>query len=118
MQPMYIVILVAALLVTGFIAFILGFFYRKSVSEKQIGSAQEEARRIINEAIKTANTKKIITSKKLTLTAEATPLESLFSSRLTPGSAIYASKKPSRNGKIRGKMYFPVKNKNPPTASR
>ncbi len=58
MQPMYILILVAALLVTGFIAFILGFFYRKSVSEKQIGSAQEEARRIINEAIKTANTKK------------------------------------------------------------
>ena len=49
---------VIAALVTGFIAFIGGFFYRKAVSEKQIGSAQQEATKIINEAIKTANTKK------------------------------------------------------------
>ena len=53
-----IIIAVVAALVTGFIAFILGFFYRKSVSEKQIGSANEEAKRIINEAIKTADAKK------------------------------------------------------------
>ncbi len=53
-----VIIIVAAALVTGFIAFILGFFYRKAVSEKQIGSAQAEATRIVNEAIKTANTKK------------------------------------------------------------
>lgn len=53
-----ILIPVIAALVTGFIAFIGGFFYRKAVSEKQIGSANEEATRIINEAIKTANTKK------------------------------------------------------------
>ncbi len=58
MQPLFIVLGVAAVLVIGFIAFILGFFYRKSVSEKQIGSANDEARRIINEAIKTADTKK------------------------------------------------------------
>ena len=58
MQPMYIIIAVIAALVIGVIAFILGFIYRKSVSEKQIGSAKEEARRIINEAIKTADTKK------------------------------------------------------------
>lgn len=55
---MVIIIAVAAALVAGFIAFICGFFYRKSVSEKQIGSANDEARRIINEAIKTADTKK------------------------------------------------------------
>ena len=53
-----IIIPVAAALVTGFVAFIGGFFYRKSVSEKQIGSAGAEATRIINEAIKTADTKK------------------------------------------------------------
>ncbi|MBR5012272.1 MAG: DUF3552 domain-containing protein, partial [Clostridia bacterium] len=53
-----ILVPVIAALVTGFIAFIGGFFYRKAVSEKQIGSANAEATRIINEAIKTANTKK------------------------------------------------------------
>lgn len=58
MSPITIVVAVITALVIGFIAFILGFFYRKSVSEKQIGSANDEARRIINEAIKTADTKK------------------------------------------------------------
>ena len=45
-------------LVVGFAAFIAGFLYRKSLSEKQIGSAEQEAARIVNEAIKTADTKK------------------------------------------------------------
>ena len=58
MGTVEIIITVSAALVTGFIAFIGGFFYRKSVSEKQIGSAGAEATRIINEAIKTADTKK------------------------------------------------------------
>ena len=31
---------------------IIGFLYRKSVAEKEIGSAETEATRIINEAIK------------------------------------------------------------------
>jgi len=53
-----VAVAVGSALVIGFIAFICGFFYRKSVSEKQIGSANDEARRIINEAIKTADTKK------------------------------------------------------------
>ena len=47
-----IIVIVAAALVTGFIAFILGFLYRKAVSEKQIGSAQEEAKRIIEDFYK------------------------------------------------------------------
>ena len=42
----------------GFVAFLLGFLYRKKVGEKQIGSAKEEAKRIINDAVRTADTKK------------------------------------------------------------
>lgn len=40
------------------IAFILGFLYRKRVSEREIQSAEEEAKRIINESIKTAENKR------------------------------------------------------------
>ena len=39
------------------VAFILGITYRKKVSEREISSAEEEARRIINEAIKTGESK-------------------------------------------------------------
>ena len=46
-------------LVVGLAAgFPLGIRYRKNVSEKEISSAEEEGRRIINEAIKSAETKK------------------------------------------------------------
>jgi len=37
--------------------FFLGQLYRKKVAEKEISSAEEEARRILNEAIKTAESK-------------------------------------------------------------
>ncbi len=40
------------------IGFFLGISYRKKVSEKEISSAEEEARRIINEAIKSSESKK------------------------------------------------------------
>ncbi len=53
-----IVIPVIVAIVVGFVAFIAGFLYRKRVGEKQIGSAETEATRIVNEAIKTADTKK------------------------------------------------------------
>ncbi len=52
---------VAALIglaVGGVICFFLGIRYRKIVSEKEISSAVEEGKRIINEAIKSAETKK------------------------------------------------------------
>ena len=39
------------------VAFFLGITYRKKVSEREISSAEEEARRIINEAIKTGESK-------------------------------------------------------------
>ena len=44
--------------VGGVICFILGVTYRKKVAEKEIGSAEEEAKRIINEAIKGGENKK------------------------------------------------------------
>ena len=42
------------------VAFFLGITYRKKVSEREISSAEEEARRIINEAIKTGESKKLL----------------------------------------------------------
>ena len=39
-------------------AFLLGIYYRKRVAEKEISSAEEEARRIINDAIKSAEGRK------------------------------------------------------------
>ena len=44
-----------ALLLVGFV---LGVIYRKKVSEREISSAEDEAKRIINEGIKTAENKK------------------------------------------------------------
>ena len=48
--------------IVGIVALVVGavggFFYRKLVSEKEISSAEEEGRRIVNEAIKSAETKK------------------------------------------------------------
>ena len=46
------------LVVGGAVCFPLGIRYRKIVSEKEISSAEEEGKRIINEAIKSAETKK------------------------------------------------------------
>ena len=44
--------------VGSILMFFLGMAYRKKTSEAEIGSAEEEAKRIVNEAIKNANTKK------------------------------------------------------------
>ena len=49
---------VAAFVVAAIVFFLLGIVYRKKVSEKEISSAEEEARRIINDAIKSAERKK------------------------------------------------------------
>lgn len=54
-------IVIAALIgvaVGGVVCFFLGIRYRKNVSEKEISSAEEEGKRIVNEAIKSAETKK------------------------------------------------------------
>ena len=53
----YVVSAIIALVVFC-IAFLLGVTYRKKVSEREISSAEEEAKRIINESIRSAESKK------------------------------------------------------------
>ena len=53
----YIVAAVAAVIAL-LIGFLVGIQYRKKVAEKEISSAEDEARRIINEAIKSSESKK------------------------------------------------------------
>lgn len=50
--------MVVSIIVTFVVAFLLGILYRKRVSEREIQSAEEEAKRIINESIKTAENKR------------------------------------------------------------
>ena len=47
-----LILCIAGFVVGGIVFFFVGTTYRKKVAEKEIGSAEEEARRIINEAIK------------------------------------------------------------------
>lgn len=49
---------IIALVVGLTIAFPLGVAYRRRVAEAELGSAEEEARRIVNESIKTAESRK------------------------------------------------------------
>lgn len=50
--------IVIAAIVGILLGALVGFTYRKKVAEKEIGSAEEEAKRIINDSIKTAESKK------------------------------------------------------------
>ena len=52
------VIAVVAGVVAAAIAFFAGVSYRRKTAEAKIGSAEEEAKRIINESIKAAESKK------------------------------------------------------------
>ena len=54
----FIIASIVVVLVVLIVGFLLGIQYRKRVSEREISSAEEEARRIINEGIKTAENKK------------------------------------------------------------
>lgn len=53
-----VIIGIIALVVGLIIAFPLGIAYRRKVAEAELGSAEEEARRILNESIKTAESRK------------------------------------------------------------
>ncbi|MCH5353298.1 MAG: ribonuclease Y [Acutalibacter sp.] len=53
-----IVIAVAAAALAGILAFFIGMSYRKNKAESAIGSAEQEAKRIIGDAVKTAEAKK------------------------------------------------------------
>ena len=55
MVPWWLVIIIV--IVVAAVVFFLGITYRKKVSEREISSAEEEARRIVNEAIKTGESK-------------------------------------------------------------
>ena len=52
------IVAAAAFVVAAVVFFLLGIRYRKGVAEKEISSAEDEAKRIINEAIKSAEGKK------------------------------------------------------------
>jgi len=52
------IVAAAAFVVAAVVFFLLGIRYRKGVAEKEISSAEEEATRIINEAIKSSENKK------------------------------------------------------------
>ena len=58
MDPLYIVLPLVAFIIGAIIFFLAGVAYRKKVAEAQIGSAEQEATRIINEAIKGGENKK------------------------------------------------------------
>ena len=53
-----VLIAAAAFVVAAVVFFLLGIRHRKNVAEKEISSAEEEATRIINEAIKSSENKK------------------------------------------------------------
>ena len=57
-EPVKYVIFAVAIVIVFIIAFFVGITYRKKVSEREISSAEEEAKRIINAAIKSAEGKK------------------------------------------------------------
>ena len=56
--PLFIGILVACVLVSLALGVVVGIIYRKKVAESTIGSAQQEATRILNEAVSKAESKK------------------------------------------------------------
>ncbi len=56
-SPTEIIIAVVAVVISIVIGFLTGMSYRKKIGEAAIGSAEEKARNIINDAIKTAETK-------------------------------------------------------------
>ena len=49
-----VLLILAGVVVSGAVFFFVGVTFRKKVAEKEIKSAEEEAKRIINEAIKAA----------------------------------------------------------------
>jgi len=57
-SPLQIIVGIIIAIVILFIGIFIGIKYRKRVSEREISSAEEEAKRIINESIKSAESKK------------------------------------------------------------
>ncbi|MGL6173226.1 MAG: Rnase Y domain-containing protein, partial [Cellulosilyticaceae bacterium] len=58
MSPITMVIIAIIIILVGIICFAAGVLYRKNIAEAQIGSAEEKARKVIDDAIKTGEAKK------------------------------------------------------------
>ncbi len=58
MGPLEIILVVVAAIAGAGLGFVLGMVYRKKVAEREIGSAEAEATRIINEAIRGGESRK------------------------------------------------------------
>ena len=58
MEPITIILAVVSAVVFGVLGFVVGNLYRKKVAEAKIGSANEEALRIVNQAVQSAESKK------------------------------------------------------------
>ena len=53
-----VIAVVATLVVTAVVVYLITTVYHKKVTEAKIGNAEEKAREIIDEAVKSAETKK------------------------------------------------------------
>lgn len=58
MPTTFIIILIVSVIVCGIAAFFFGVAYRKRVSEAELGSAEEESKRIVSEAVKSTENRK------------------------------------------------------------
>ena len=58
MGPLTIALIVLGAAIVAGVSFALGIVYRKRVSEREIKSAETEATRIINEAIRSGESRK------------------------------------------------------------
>ena len=58
MSPIGVILMILGVVAALIIGFVLGIAYRKKVAEREIASAEDEATRILNEAIKAAESKK------------------------------------------------------------
>ena len=57
-MPIVILLIAVALVAGAVVGILLGIRIRKNTAEKEIGSAEDEAKRIVEEAIKTSEAKK------------------------------------------------------------
>ena len=58
MGPLQIILIVLGAIALLAVAFVAGIVFRKRVGEREIGSAETEATRIINEALRRAESRK------------------------------------------------------------
>ena len=58
MEPYQVILIIVGFVLTAALFFAAGLTYRKKIAEKEIGSAEDEATRILNEAIRSGENKK------------------------------------------------------------